>query len=233
MPDSFIPYGPDPGTVGRRSTTAKLPSATRDTVTDTFHRDEVITYPDRRIVTYEGNVGTFRTPGRAGTTGQKLFAIHNATGSAVLVDVTSLNVSMYDTVLKAATVPPPILRAWRFTAVPTNGTALTKRGTDTSQTSSSSVAIWGDASADGTLSATTLTVTLPAAQFISQSPGLRMITAAGFEVNREQGMLQFTGSQTLRALEGIAIFLDYTATTQNPATDMWQVDAVWDEFTVY
>ncbi|MDQ3222548.1 MAG: hypothetical protein M3Q75_03610, partial [Gemmatimonadota bacterium] len=99
--------------------------------------------------------------------------------------------------------------------------------------SSSSVAIWGDASADGTLSATTLTVTLPAAQFISQSPGLRMITAAGFEVNREQGMLQFTGSQTLRALEGIAIFLDYTATTQNPATDMWQVDAVWDEFTVY
>ncbi len=233
MPDSFIPYGPDPGTPARRSATAKLPSATRDTVTDTFHRDEVITYPDRRLVTYKGTVGTFRTLGRAGTTGQKLFAIHNATGSTVLVDVLSLNVSMYDTVLKAATVPPPIIRAWRFTALPTNGTALAKRGDDTAQTSNASATLWGDASADGTLSATTLTITLPAAQFISQAAGLRMITGAGFETNRETGLLHFTGSVTLRALEGIAVFLDYTATTQNPATDMWNVDCVWEEYSTY
>lgn len=233
MPDSFIPYGADPGTVGRRSTSAKLPSSTRDTVTDTFHRDEVITYPDRRIVTYKGTVGTFRTAGRAGTTGQKLFAIHNATGSAVLVDVESLNVSMFDTVIKALTVPPPVVRAWRFTAVPTNGTAITKRGIDTAQTSNASVTIWGDASADGTGSATTLTVTLPAGQFISQAPGLRMITGAGIEPTREQGMLQFTGPITLRALEGIAIFLDYTVATSNPTTDQWQVDCVWSEYQTY
>ncbi len=233
MPDSFIPYGPDPVTAGRRSTSVTLPSSTRDGVTTTFHRDEVIAYPDRRIVTYKGAVGTFRTLGRAGTVGQKIFAIHNATGSSVLVDVKSLNVSMYDTAIKAATVPPPIIRAWRFTAVPTNGTVLTKRGDDTSETSNASVTIWGDASSDGTGSATALTVTLPAAQFISQAPGLRMITAAGFETLREQGMLQYTGPITLRALEGIAVFLDYTVATSNPITDMWQVDAVWEEHTVF
>ena len=231
MPDSFVPYGADPGTVGRRTATAKR-TQTRDSVSADFHHDLVIPV-DRRIVTYKGAAGTFRTLGRAGTTGQKIFAIHNATGSSILVDVLSLNVSMFDTVVKALTVPPPLIRAWRFTTVPTNGTAVAKRGTDTSQSSSSSVTVWQDASADGTGSATTLTVTLPAAGFVSQAPGLRMVTGAGFETNREMGLLQFTGPQTLRALEGIAVFLDYTVATQNPITDMWQVDCVWEEYTTY
>ncbi len=227
MPDSFIPYGADPGTIGRRQATAKR-NMTRDGVTADFHHDEVIVV-DRRVVTYKGAVGSFRTPGLAGTTGQNLFAIHNATGSTVLVDVLSLNVSMYDTAVKA--VAPPIVRAWRFTAIPTGGAAVTKRGTDTAQTSNASVTVWQGASADGT--GVALTVTRPAAQFISQIPASRALTLASAEPDREQFLLEKTGKVTLRALEGIAVFLDYTVATSNPATDMWQVDCVWEEHTAF
>lgn len=230
MADSFIPYGPDPASPARRAATVKRPSAARDGVTDTFHHDLVIP-TDRRIVTYKGNVGTFRTPGRAGTTGQNLFAIHNATGSTVLVDVSSLNVSLYDTAAKV--VAPPLIRAWRFTAIPTNGTVLSKRGPDSGQTSNSSVTVWGDASADGTGSATTLTITRPANMFISQTPASRALTLVGAEPIREVPMLQYSGVQKLRALEGVVIFLDYTVATSNPVTDMWQVDCVWDEYTEF
>ena len=47
MPKSFIPYGPDPGTVARRSATLKGASETRDGETDTFHHDVVVTRDDR------------------------------------------------------------------------------------------------------------------------------------------------------------------------------------------
>ncbi len=226
MPDSFIPYGADPGTVGRRQATAKR-SMTRDAVTTDFHHDEVVVV-DRRVVTYRGAVGTFRTPGRAGTVGQKIAAIHNATGSTVLVDVTSMNVSIVDTVAKL--VLPPIVRAWRFTAVPTNGTALAKRGQDTAQTSNASVTLWGDASADGTGSATTLTITLPAAQFLSQAPASRALTLVGVEPDRDIYLLTTIKPVVLQAGEGLAVHLDYPLATANPTTDMWMVDFAWDEY---
>jgi hypothetical protein len=41
-------------------------------------------------VSYIGRCATFATLGRAGTVGQKIFAIHNATGSGVLVDIDKL-----------------------------------------------------------------------------------------------------------------------------------------------
>lgn len=230
MANDFIPYGTDPGTVGRRSATVLGPTETRGGVPAQFHRDEVVVW-DRRTVTYKGAVGTFRTPGRAGTAGQKLFAIHNAQGSSVLVDVKSLNVTLHDTAAKV--VVPPLIRAWRFTVAPTSGTLLTKRGPDTSLVSSASVVLRGDALSDGTVSGSALAVTLPAAQFIAQVPATRSLTLAGVEPWRERGLLQYAGTQTLRAPdEGIAVFLDYTVATSNPVTDMWTVDVVWEEYTI-
>lgn len=222
MGESLITLNPGSGGLNLRS-------RNRTISTNSVHEQYVIPTADE-VVTYTGAVGTFRTPGRAGTAGQKLFAIHNATGSAVLAKVDSLNVSLYDTAAKV--VAPPIIRAWRFTAVPTNGTVLTKRSVDTSQTSNASITVWGDASADGTGSGTTLTVTLPASQFISQIPASRALTLVGAEPSREVYMLVKTGPVTLRALEGIAVFLDYSAVAANPVTDMWQVDCVWREYTL-
>lgn len=185
-----------------------------------------------RQTTFLGRAATFRTPGRAGTTGQKVFAIHNATGSGVLINIKKLTVDIAQTVVKAVTVLPPTIRLWRFTAVPTLGTALPKVAEDTSLTSNAAVTLWQDASADGTSSASALTVTLPASNIMAGIFAPRLITAAGAELFDTHTFLEAVDDAiTLRALQGVAIFLDYTAAGQNPTTDMWAVGVEWEEFT--
>jgi hypothetical protein len=179
--------------------------------------------------TFKGRACTFRTPGRGGTAGQKLFAIHNATGSSKVVYVYRITVDMACTVVKAVTVLPPIIRAWKVTVLPTNGTALTKVPEDSSLTSSSSVTVFGDASADGTGSGTALTATLPAGMILSEEFAPRMITAAGYEMMDRAEFFVDVEPVVLRALEGIVVFLDYTLATQNPTTDMWTVGCRWTE----
>jgi hypothetical protein len=177
---------------------------------------------------FRGRVQTFRTPGRAGTTGQKIFALHNATGSTKIVHINQLAVDIVCTVIKAVTVLPPVIRVHRFTAVPTNGTALTKVAKDTVLSSNASVTAWGDASADGTNSATALTVTIPSNSMLAQEFAPRLITAAGYEMfDRTEMMVGY--DIVLRALEGIVVNLDYTLATQNPTTDMWIVGCDWFE----
>lgn len=184
-----------------------------------------------RETTYLGRSATFRTPGRAGTAGQKVFAIHNATGSAVLVNVKKLFVDLAMTVVKAITVLPPVIRVQRFTAVPTNGTALAKVPEDSNLTSNASVTLWQDASADGTSSGTALTITLPASNIVAEIYAPRWITAAGYEpFDRHVFLDNPDDTIILRALQGIAVFLDYTTTGQNPTTDMWLVGIEWEEF---
>lgn len=177
---------------------------------------------------YIGRVCTFRIPGRAGTAGQKIFSIHNATGSTVTVRVRKMFIDIYQTVIKAVTVAPPVIRAWKVTVLPTNGTALTKVQIGGSGATSSSVTVLGDASSDGTGSATALTATLPAGAIISQEFAPRLITAAGYEM---ADRIEFFIGSTIKlaALEGVVVFLDYTLATQNPATDMWIVGCEWDE----
>ena len=183
-------------------------------------------------VSYLGRTATFRIPGRAGTTGQKLFAIHNATTSPVLVDVDKIAIDLVATVIKAVTVLPPVLRAWKFTAVPTLGTAGTKVPEDSSLVSSSGVTLWQDASADGTSSASALAVTLPAATVITEEYAPRLITAAGYEMfDRTIFFDNENEVITLRPLEGICVFADYVLATQNPITDMWLVACRWIEYT--
>jgi hypothetical protein len=185
-----------------------------------------------RQTTYLGRAATFRIPGRAGTAGQKLMAIHNSTTSSVLVNVKKITVDATATVVKAVTVLPPVIRLWRFTAVPTNGSALGKVPEDSSLTSSASVTLWQDASGDGASSATALTVTLPSANIMAQSFAPRLITAAGYEMfDREVFLENVDDAITLRPLQGVCVFLDYTLATQNPTTDMWIVGLEWEEFT--
>jgi len=178
---------------------------------------------------FKGIACTFRTPGRTGTAGQKLLSLHNATGSAVTVTVDKISVDLMQTVVKAVTVAPPIIRAWLVTVLPTNGTALTKNDIGGSGASSGSVTVLGDASADGTGSGTTLTATLPAGAIISQEFAPRMITAAGYEVADRTEFFAASVEVTLGPLQGIVVFLDYTLATQNPVTDMWVAGIHWTE----
>lgn len=174
-----------------------------------------------RSYLFQGRSCTFRTPGRAGTAGQKLMSIHNATSSPVFVDVTKVFVDLNCTVIKAVTVLPPLIRLWKVTVLPSNGTSLAKTKIGGTTTSNASVTVLGDASADGTNSGTALTATLPAGTFITQEFAPRLITAAGYEMADRVEFLGGGECVKLDALEGLVLFLDYTLATQNPTTDMW------------
>ncbi len=221
MTGSFITLPPD-------STGKKLRSNSRGTA----GHDQYVVPTDERAVSFKGRAATFRTPGRAGTTGQKILALHNASGSAVLVDVHKITVDLAVTVAKAVTVLPPFIELHRFTALPTGGTALAQVAEDTALTSASAVTSWQDASADGT-SGTALAITIPASQKITQEIAARLITAAGYEpADRLEFLAGDSEVITLRPLEGVVVFLSYTLATQNPITDMWAATAAWDEYTV-
>lgn len=181
---------------------------------------------------YEGRAASFVIPGRAGTTGQSLFTIHNATGSTIAVNVKKITVDVYQTVIKAVTVPPPIIRLWKITALPTGGTAVTKVTTDSGgPTTSASVTLLQDASSDRT-SGTALATTRPAGTIVTQEPAPRLITAAGYEMADRIEFFAADGEcVTLRALEGLVVFADYTVATSNPVTDMWAVGIHWEEYT--
>jgi hypothetical protein len=177
---------------------------------------------------FTGRASTFRTPGRAGTAGQKIMSLHNATGSAVTVRIKKVVVDFACTVVKAITVLPPVIRLYKVTVLPTNGTALGKVKIGGTTTSSASVTILGDASADGTLSASALTATLPAGQVITQEYAPRFITAAGYEP-ADRIEFEVSSDIVLGALEGVVLNLDYVLATMNPATDMWIASVEWTE----
>lgn len=177
---------------------------------------------------YSGRATTFRIPGRAGTTGQKLFALHNATGSTIAVDVHQVTIDLVQTVIKAVTVLPPVIRLSKFTALPANGTTMAKTSEDSALSSSASVTLWQDASADGTSSATALAVT--AVSGITQEYAPRLITAAGYEPADRVEFLN-SGEITLRPLEGVVLELVYVLATQNPTSDMWIGSLRWAEYT--
>jgi len=182
---------------------------------------------------YRGWASTFRTPGRAGTTGQKIMSLHNATGSTIVAEVQKVVVDLVQTVVKAVTVLPPNIRLYKVTVLPSNGTALTKVAVDSSAAATSaSVTCLQDASADGTSSATALTATLPAGAVVTGEFAPRLITAAGYEMfDRTEFLTGSSESVVLRPLEGIVLMLDYVLATQNPITDMWVAGVRWEEYT--
>jgi hypothetical protein len=189
---------------------------------------------NERWTTFRGRGSTFRQPGIAGTVGQKLFTLHNATGSDILLELKKLSIDLYCTVVKAITVAPPILRLHRITVLPTNGSTCAKVGEDSALTSSANVTCLQGASADGTSSGTALTATIPASNLVTQEFAPRFVTAVGYEMFDRTTFLADAPDEvlTLRALEGVCLFADYTLATQNPVTDMWVVSARWEEYRI-
>jgi hypothetical protein len=185
-----------------------------------------------KAISYNGRVTTFRTPGRAGVS-QKIAALHNATGSTVIVDIQRITIDCFQTAVKAVTIKTPVIRICRFTAIPTNGTALTKTPLDTALSSNAAVTVWGDASADGTSSGTTLTVTIPAGSVLASQFGPRVFTAVGYEEQDQQMFFEGEPDITLRALEGVCVFLeDAVTSTGNPITDSWVSTIHWTEYRI-
>jgi hypothetical protein len=130
------------------------------------------------------------------------------------------------------------IRLWKFTAVPTNGTIMTKVANDSVLSSKSTVTVWGDASADATGSGTTLTVTLPAGTFMTQEFAPRMLLAAATPTAvtfyEPFDRTTFFGNEgeyvTLNALEGLCVFLDYPLATANPTTNHYLVAMHFQEY---
>jgi hypothetical protein len=191
------------------------------------HYQKIIPSPEAHAA-FRGRCATFRTPGRALTAPRRLLTLHNATGSPVVVHVNQLTVDLYQTVVKAVTVAPPIIRVNRITTLPTNGTALTKVAKDTAGASDSHVVVTGDASADNTLSASALTATPGAGTLLTQEYAPRLLTAVGYEMFDRTELLS-GWDVVLRALEGIVLSVDYSLATQEPATDMWVATVDWYE----
>lgn len=180
------------------------------------------------VSSFKGRACSFRTPGRAGTAGQKILSLHNASGSIVIVTINKVVVDLYQTVIKAITVAPPMVRLWKVTVLPTNGTVLAKNKIGGTGLSDAAITVRGDASADGTGSGTTLTATLPAGAILTQEFAPRYVTAVGYE---PADRMEFLGDTKiiLGALEGVVVFLDYILATQNPTTDQWVCGVEWAE----
>lgn len=191
--------------------------------------DQFVIPTTDKIVSYRGHASTFRTIGRT-LARQNILSIHNAAASTVLVDVNKITVDFSATAVKALGVLPPIIRLWRVTVLPTNGTAITKVAEDSALTTSTSVTLLQDASADGTSSTTTLTATLPANNVITQEYTSRIITGAGIELMDRAEFLT-DGDITLRALEGLVVSLDAVVTTGFIATDSVLATVRWTEYT--
>lgn len=184
-----------------------------------------------RVASYKGACTTFRTPGRAATT-QNLFSIFNTTGSSVLVAVRRLSIQM-DATAALATVTKTI-KTTRQTTAPTNGTAATKVPFDSAQSSAANVEVRGDASADGTNSATTLTAT-PSANIAWSQLVMRLHTAAGQVIMDDDACIPSLCEDDpviLRASEGLLVAIVAPTTATNPITDHMIINCMWEEFTL-
>ncbi len=166
--------------------------------------------------TFRGRASTFRSIGRAGTTARRLLTIFNAAASGKVVRISQVAVDFAQTAAMAVTVIPPAIRVYRITALPTGGTALTKVAKDTALTTSASITLAGDASADGTNSASALTATTTAGTALTQEFFPRLITAAGYEVADRIELLEGKDI-VLRPGEGLVLSSDITLATQEPA----------------
>ncbi len=179
--------------------------------------------------TFRGRASTYRSVGRAGTTARRVLALWNAAGSGKVVTINQVAIDVMSISAVAITVIAPPIRIYRITAIPTNGTTLTKVAKDTALTSSASISLFQDASADGTNSAAALAATVTAGSALTQEFASRLITGAGFEM-MDRAELLGEKKVIVRAGEGIVLSLDITLATQEPAgvqtlatIDWWEV----------
>lgn len=201
------------------------------TISSVTYAEQYVIPISERVASFKGAVTSFRTPGRAALT-QNIFCLSNTTGSGVLVAVRRLSIQQ-DPAAVLNTSWGNLFKVSRITTAPTNGTVLTKVAFDTSQSSSANVIATGDASADGTGSATTLTATAgtPAwHQFAN-----RLHTAAGQVVLDDASGIPALAAEDpmiLRANEHMLVSLAANATGANGATVMYLINCMWEEFTL-
>lgn len=182
-----------------------------------------------RVTSFAGRAASQRIPGNAATS-QVLATLHNATGSAVLVNINRIIVDELSMATKAITILPPVLRVYRITVLPTGGVAINKVAFDTTQTTSASVTCLQGASADRVASA--ITATVPTTTRVAEFTTVRTITGAGIEISAPFTFFEGDSDVTLRAGEGLAVVLeDAVVTTGSPASDSYTVAFDWQEFT--
>lgn len=231
MPDSFIPYGADPLTPGRRQATAKRPSAARDGTTDTFHHDLVIV-DERRIKTFRGIGATFAIPGSAALA-QPLWSIENTTGSAVIVSVERLFIWSFAGAASATIFIPPWAYTFRTTTMPTGGTAFTKISADTGDSgSAANVTVRQGASADGTASAITAALVAPR---LTQGHVSHWASMVGLAQPVPTNLLEGTPNNEIlvRAGQALVVHANANAAADNATTRRWFLDFAWEEFTEF
>lgn len=190
--------------------------------------DQYVIATDERVLSYRGRANSFATLAIAGTVGHNLMSIHNAAGSAVLVDVQKVWVDLMSTASRV--VEQAKIRLHRITTLPTGGTALAKVPMDTARSSSASVTLL-QATASDNGAATAITSSPAAGSVLVQEWAPRLLTAVGYE--QFDRALYFEDTKvTLRPLEGILLRLDYTVATASPITDKWLCGLEWDEYTL-
>lgn len=216
-------HGADGVNAGDVSTTNGLP--VQGPLTDTQLRSTPVKVTSElNTVSFEGAAGTFRILGNAALL-HNLFSIENAVGSAVNVRILSLTVRL-DATAVLITVMPTI-KTTRPTALPTGGTVLTKVALDTNKTSSASVILRGANAAEGG-AATAITATQ--GPILKAEYSMRMHTLVG-QIDGNPRALDTERPIILRAGQAILVCVESAPATSNPATNHWQVDVEWEEFT--
>ena len=178
--------------------------------------------------TFKGIAATFRTLGSAAVP-QNIFTMENLTGSGKLVYIRKLHL-ITDTTAVLLTVACQV-DAFRTTAIPTGGTALTKAALDTALSSNANIILRGATASDGG-AATAITATA-AAGYLFRFFIPRQATAVGqvqqsFPIELTPVILLGTDSLMLRENQAIVIQITGTAAS-NAATNHYIVVVVWDE----
>ncbi len=221
MPESFIGLPVD-------GTGKKIRSRQRVVGSDTVQEQYVITTTDR-VVQNQVTASTFRTLGNA-TTAQTLFTLENGAGTGVVLAVRRLACYMDTTAVLAAVVPSLVTS--RTTALPSGGTTLGKDVFDTVPPASPATVVARGATASPGGAATAITAT--ASGDVWEAFGQRMHTLVGQVLTDSIPCLPelVNGSPLLiRPGQAIMVAVRAAATTSNPATNHYVVNAMWEEVT--
>jgi hypothetical protein len=186
-----------------------------------------------KVISNTGLAATFRTVGNAAT-GHNIFSIHNAASSNTLVGVRRLVVQLDTTT--ALTVVMPLVKTSRPTALPTDGTPLTKlQFNPVTDTANSNVVLLGATASDG---GTATSITANPGATVWQQYDMRMHTSTSASTGQVQApdnpLLPALVEDTpfiLREDEALLVRVVASAGSSNPATNHWFVQCVWEEFT--
>jgi hypothetical protein len=194
----------------------------------TYAEQYVIPIPER-VPSFKGMAATFRTLGNAASP-QNLFSIENQAGSSVLVALRRLSVQM-DSVAALAAVATQF-KTSRPSALPTNGTPLTKVAFDSALSSASAVVLRGATASDGG-AATAITATAGSAGW--HQFAMRLHTLVGQVLVDDEALIPLLTADDpiyLRPGESLLTQIVQATAANNKNTDHYVVNCMWEEFTL-